>query len=131
MTLIVKARREGRDIVEVTPRSAGWRYVGFSAHRLASGESMTVDRANAEVCIVVLGGTVTLGQGAASWKNIGERRDVFDDRSPYALYLPTGDGIVVQAHTQAEIGIASAPGPGNAPPRLIEPSRMKRFARKK
>ena len=34
MSLLVKGKREGRDIVEVTPQTAGWRYVGFSAHRL-------------------------------------------------------------------------------------------------
>ena len=34
MSLLVKASRGGRMIVEVTPQSAGWRYVGFSAYRL-------------------------------------------------------------------------------------------------
>ena len=54
MSLLVKARREGRDIVDVTPQSAGWRYVGFSAHRLAAGEAMPIDRPEDELCIVVL-----------------------------------------------------------------------------
>ena len=44
MSLLVKARRKGRDIVAVTPQSAGWRYVGFAAHRLAAGESITIDQ---------------------------------------------------------------------------------------
>ena len=35
--LLVKARREGRTIVEVTPASAGWVHVGFRAVRLAEG----------------------------------------------------------------------------------------------
>src|SRR6476659_2526217 len=83
MSLLVKARREGRDIVEVTPQSAGWRYVGFAAHRLAAGESMTIDRPENEICIVVLGGTVSVAQrDVAAWAEIGERRDVFDDRAP-------------------------------------------------
>lgn len=37
MSLLVKAAREGRTLAEVTPASAGWRYVGFAAHRLAAG----------------------------------------------------------------------------------------------
>lgn len=132
MSLLVKARREGRDIVRVTPQSAGWRYVGFSAHRLAKGESMTIDRPGVELCVVVLGGSVTVrGSEGAKWRDIGERRDVFDDRAPYAVYLPDGRGIDVTAHTTAEIGVASAPGPGNAAARLIEPAQMKRFARGK
>jgi len=129
MSLLMKAHRTGRDIVEVTPRSAGWRYVGFSAHRLAPDESMTVSRPRSELCIVVLGGTVTVSQGDQRWSEIGERGDVFDDRAPYALYLPEGSAVAVQAHTKAEIGIASAPGPGGVGSRLIEPSQMKRFAR--
>ena len=49
--------------------------------------------------------------------------------APYAVYLPDGRDIGVKAHTQAEIGVASAPGRGTAAARLIEPAQMKRFAR--
>jgi 5-deoxy-glucuronate isomerase len=129
MTLLVKARREGRDIVRVTPQSAGWRYVGFSAHRLASGQSVSIDQPGNELCIVVLGGVVTASQRGRAWQAIGERRDVFDDRAPYALYLPDGAGVEVVAHADAEIGVASAPGGGDAAARLIEPSQMKRSTR--
>jgi len=111
MSLLVKARATGREIVEVTPQSARWRYVGFSAYRLAPNESMTLSRQGNEVCIVVLGGTVTISQGGERWTEIGERHDVFDDRAPFALYLPEGNAMTVRAHTKAEIGVASAPGP--------------------
>jgi 5-deoxy-glucuronate isomerase len=130
MSLLVKARRDGRDIVRVTPQTAGWRYVGFAAHRLAAGEEMTVDQPGDELCVVVLGGTVTVtGGDGAKWSAIGERGDVFDERAPYAVYLPDGRGVGVVAHTGAEIGVASAPGGGRVGARLIEPDRMKRFAR--
>ncbi len=129
MSLLVKARREGRDIVEITPDSAGWRYVGFSAHRMASGESMTLQRPRSEVCVVVLGGVVTIAWRDERWSEIGERRDVFEDRAPYAVYLPDGDAVSVRAHSLSEIGVATAPGLGDLAARLIEPSQMKRFAR--
>jgi 5-deoxy-glucuronate isomerase len=130
MSLLVKARLEGRDIVRVTPQSAGWRYVGFSAHRLIAGEAMTIDRSSDEVCVVVLAGTISVRQrDGERWTHIGERRDVFDDAAPYAVYLPQGRDVEITAHTAAEIGVASAPGPGNAPARAIEPAQMKRFAR--
>jgi hypothetical protein len=32
MTLLVKSKRKGRDIVDVKPEASGLRYVGFSAH---------------------------------------------------------------------------------------------------
>ncbi len=54
---------------------------------------------------------------------------MFDDRAPYAVYLPSGEHVRVGAHTDAEIGVASAPGGGSLPARLIEPASMKRFAR--
>jgi len=129
VSLLVKARRDGRDIVRVTPRSAGWRYVGFSAHRLAAAESLMIDQPGDEVCIVVLAGTVTIEAPGARWADVGDRRDVFDDRAPFAAYVPDGGNVAVSAHTAAEIGVASAPGGGSVAPRLIEPSRMKRFAR--
>ncbi|MEJ0004575.1 MAG: 5-deoxy-glucuronate isomerase [Pararobbsia sp.] len=36
MSLLVKAKGTGREIVRVTPASAGWRFVGFSAYRLGA-----------------------------------------------------------------------------------------------
>jgi len=130
MSLLVKAQREGRDIVRVTPQSAGWRYVGFAAHRLRDGETIAIDQPHDELCIVVLGGNVSVGQrGGPRFPRIGARRDVFDDAAPHAVYFANGGAVEVTAHGSAEIGVASAPGPGDAPTRLIEPSQMKRFAR--
>ena len=60
MSLLVKGRREGRDIVTVTPASAGWKYVGFAAHRLAPGEELAFATGRNEVCVVVLRGVVTV-----------------------------------------------------------------------
>ena len=130
MTLLVKARAKGRDIVEVTPQSAGWRHVGFSAHRLQPGEAMTIERPGNEACVVILGGAIDVRQrDAGRWDGIGGRRDVFDDAAPHALYLPDATGLEVIARTHAEIGVATAPGPATAHARLIEPPQMKRFAR--
>ena len=129
MNLLVKSKREGNEIVNVTPRSAGWKYVGFAAYRLAPGESVEIEEAGKELCIVVLGGKVTVAQGRDAWSEIGARADVFADQAPYAVYLPRGSGVNVIAHTQAEVGVASAPGPGAAAARLIEPAQMKRSVR--
>jgi len=129
MNLLVKARRDGRSIVEVTPQSAGWKYVGFAAYRLRAGETLALPGDGLERCIVVLGGTVTIGAGGEKWREIGERESVFEDRSPYAVYLPRGVAASVAAHTPAEIGVASAPGSTSRTARLIEPAGMKRFSR--
>jgi len=129
MSLLVKARRESRDIVNVTPASAGWKYVGFSAHRLAPGERLALDLAGREICVVVLSGRVTVAAGGQTWRDIGDRTSVFDDGAPYAVYAPDGQGVTVEATSDAEIGVASAPGGGKLPARLIEPASMPRTVR--
>jgi 5-deoxy-glucuronate isomerase len=129
MSLLVKGRRNGKEIVAVTPQSAGWKYVGFVAYRLAPGETIALDADGLERCIVVLRGTVSVRSGADAWAEIGERGSVFEERSPYAVYLPRGAAGAVTAHTDAEIGVASAPGTSARPARLIEPSDMERFSR--
>jgi 5-deoxy-glucuronate isomerase len=129
MTLLVKARREGTEIVCVTPQSARWRYVGFAAYRLGAGDAVTLDLAGREVCVVVLSGRVDVEGGAQAWRDIGDRASVFDDRPPFAAYLPDGGGVRIVGRTAAEIGVASAPAGGELPARLISPSAMKRSVR--
>ncbi len=128
MSLLVKAG-SGRTIVEVSPAFAGWRYVGFVAYRLAANDVVEYDMGGREACVVVLEGTVTVAAGGESWKDIGERRSVFEERSPYAVYVPTPGMIRIVAHTPAEVAIATAPAGEPAPSRLIEPGAMKRSIR--
>ena len=130
MNLLVKASREGSRIVRVTPETAGWTYVGFAAYHLRPEQELALDaRATDEACLVVLSGIVTVRTEQQTWREIGERKSVFDERSPYAVYLPRADAVRVRAHTDAEIAVGSAPGNGEVPARLIEPAMMKRFAR--
>ena len=131
MSLLVKANKTGREIVQVTPQTAGWNYVGFSAFRLGSGETLDIPASQREHCLVVLSGVVTASSEDDQWREIGERHSVFEEHSPYAVYLPNGRALQVTAHTQAEIALASAPGQGRHEPRLIEPNSMKRSVRGK
>lgn len=129
MSLLVKARRSGTEIVRVTPQSAGWKYVGFAAYRLAPQEEISLALPATEACIVVLSGIVSVRTEAQGWHEIGERRSVFDELAPYAVYLPHTQEARVIAKTHAEIAVASAPGKGSAPARLLEPATMKRSVR--
>jgi 5-deoxy-glucuronate isomerase len=130
MSLLVKGARDGRDIVTVTPASAGWRYVGFSAHRLAAGERLAVEsQPGRELCVVVLGGMVTIRCGDVEYREIGQRRTVFEDLAPFAVYSPGLAPVAVQAHVGAEVALCSAPGSGRLPARLIEPGTMRRTVR--
>src|SRR3989454_7469895 len=132
MSLLVKGTREGRRIVDVKPAASGLRYVGFSAHRLAEGETLELAAPRGrELCAVVLEGVVTIRSGDAAFERIGKRRSVFEDLPPFAVYLPGTAPLSVTAHSAAEIAIGTAPGAGSLPPRLIAPETMKRSVRGK
>lgn len=129
MSLLVKGSREGQRIVSVTPQSAGWSYVGFDAYRVARGERIAFNSGERELCIVVLQGVVSVSAGDAVWNEIGERKSVFEERSPYAVYVPGGQPVSISAASDAEVAVCSAPAKGQLPPRLIEPASMKRSVR--
>jgi 5-deoxy-glucuronate isomerase len=130
MSLLVKATVTGDAIVKVTPESAHWKHVGFEARRLHAGSrTEIVLPADREGCLVILVGRVDVSVADQAWNDLGGRDTVFDDRSPHAVYAPPASVVVVTAHTDAELAIASAPATGRFPARLIDPAGMKRSVR--
>ena len=130
MSLLVKGRPQGREIVKVTPALAGWKHVGFEALRLTPGERLQLvlpdDR---EGCLVVLTGTVDVLAGTQRFEHLGGRASVFDERSPDAVYAPPGTRFEVTAHDAAELALATAPASGKLPLRLLPAAGMKRSVR--
>ena len=45
---------------EITPQSAGWRYVGFSLHRLRAGETAAEATGDREVILVMVEGKAAI-----------------------------------------------------------------------
>ncbi|WP_300759326.1 5-deoxy-glucuronate isomerase [Janthinobacterium sp.] len=131
MSLLVKANKSGSPIVQVTPESAGWTHVGFAAHRLAAGEQIALETGSRELCIVVLTGTVTVQAGEQTWADIGGRSSVFEERSPYAVYVPLETQVHIKTASGAEVALCSAPATTHRPARLIEPQSMIRSVRGK
>ncbi|NRR30686.1 5-deoxy-glucuronate isomerase [Oxalobacteraceae bacterium] len=129
MKLLVKGSRSGQEIVSVTPESAGWTHVGFAAHRLAQDAHLELSTGERELCIVVLSGVVTVGAGAQRWAGIGARSSVFDQQSPFAVYVPGGQDVSISVDSAAEVALCSAPARSVRPARLIEPASMKRSVR--
>lgn len=110
------------DLAVVTPRSAGWSYVGFSAHRLLAGERREWKEPDRELCLVVLSGEVEFEAGGVSAPRLGRRGSVFEG-PPQAAYVPAGTTCFVRCRSPlAEVAICSAPGaPATDPaPYLIE-----------
>jgi len=124
--LIVPSRRpdhEGK-VLSITPESAGWGYVGFEVYVLKKGQTLKKETGDQEVCIVLLTGKAHVYTKNGKWENIGQRMDVFEKIPPYSVYIPSGDFYEVEAVSDLELAICSAPGKGTYPARLIAPENV-------
>jgi 5-deoxy-glucuronate isomerase len=124
-----KARDENGAVLEVTPASAGWTYVGFKVIHLEAGESTAGGDAGREACLVVLSGRCDVLVGEQRFDNIGERMSVFEDAAPACVYAPAGSLYSITALTALEIAIGTAPGETGGEPRLIPADRISRETR--
>jgi 5-deoxy-glucuronate isomerase len=131
MNLLIKPKKNSQEIVCVTPQSAGWRYVSFSAYRLTPSESLTLYDDAKELCAVILSGMVSAKANGLAWKEIGGRKSVFEDAAPYAVYVPPRTTLTITAKTDAELAVAGAPAKGELPARLIGPATMRLSVRGK
>lgn len=122
--LLVRSQTPDDDgaVVEVTPQSAGWQYVGFAVHRLAAGVTLRKHAPGRETCIVILTGKATVKAGGKTFRDIGDRESLFEGKSPYAVYVPQDVDFVIEAvSTELEVALCSAPGGGDHDVRLIAP----------
>jgi 5-deoxy-glucuronate isomerase len=107
-------------VIHVTPRSAGWSYVGFDLYRLGAGASVTGGEAGREVCLVVISGKASVVVGGVNLGTIGDRISRFAGK-PWSVYVPAGTDWGLTAQTDLEIAACSAPATGARTPRVIPP----------
>ncbi|WP_435102423.1 5-deoxy-glucuronate isomerase [Arhodomonas sp. AD133] len=111
---------DGR-VLAVTPESAGWQYVGFEVYELKAGETLERKTGSRELGVVMLTGRARAQTANEDWGEIGGRMDVFEQTPAYVLYVPDGDQVRLEAVTDVEVALCSAPGKGTHKPRLIRP----------
>ncbi len=124
-----KPRDESGAVLEVTPESAGWTYVGFKVIALEPGESTVGGEDGREACLIVLSGKCDVDVDGQHFENIGGRMSVFEDASPAAVYAPAGANYVITARTKLELAIGSAPGESGGEARLISSDAISRETR--
>jgi 5-deoxy-glucuronate isomerase len=111
-------------VINVTPESADWTYVGFDLHRLRRGdktEGKTMDR---EICMVFVAGKGHIGANGIDLGLVGERVSPFEGK-PWSVYIPPGSSWSVTAETDLEFGVCSAPGDGiGRAVRIISPHEL-------
>jgi len=114
---------QGR-IINITPASAGWRYVGFEVRRLTKGQRTTIHLLARETCLLILTGTAGVTADGSDLGTLGGRRSVFDDIAPGGIYLPAATPCTVVAQDNCELAVCTAPGsqPGRA--RTLKPECM-------
>ncbi len=121
--LLVASKKEpdaDGSVLKVTPQSAGWEYVGFEVLRLDPGRTAERRADGEEVCLVPLSGRCTVSTENDEWKAVGERESVFDG-APHALYLPPGMDYRIEATTDLELAVCSAPAQKGEEPLLVKP----------
>ena len=105
----------------IDPVSAGWEYVGFEVFKLEAGASLEDGTGDTEVCLVLLSGEADIATANEAWRDLGGRSSVFDQRAPYAVYLPPDERFSVEARADVELAVCRAPAKGEYPARLIRP----------
>ena len=104
---------------DITPQTAGWRYVGFQLYRLGAGESAGARTEEREVCLVLVSGKARVSVDGRDLGELGERMSPFEGE-PYAVYVPAGSSWRAEATTGLELAVCSAPGQRGAyEPRVI------------
>lgn len=104
----------------ITPTSAGWGYVGFSAFILAQGNIIRRNSGPVEQCIVLVSGKARIEAGSLNCGVIGERMTPFAG-GPHAVYVPPHTEWTLEAITECEIGLCSAPAEGKKPAIYLPP----------
>lgn len=109
----------------VTPESAGWDSVGFETYRLAPGQVHEAATGDNEACLVIIGGKATIAAGDERFEGIGERSGPFEGKKPYSVYVPWHSRYRIEAETELDIAVCTAPGADGYPARLIGPEQVK------
>ncbi len=106
---------------DITPESAGWRYVGFGVYHLRAGERVAEATEDREVILVIVEGKAKITGAGQDWGILGDRMNVFEKAPPHCLYLPNGSEWAAVAETDCVIAVCSAPGKSGHAPRRIGP----------
>ncbi|MBE7183006.1 MAG: 5-deoxy-glucuronate isomerase [Methylobacterium mesophilicum] len=129
--LLVRPQKGTGRIAHVTPRSAGWSYVGFDLYRLKRGESAGEETGAEEVCLVLISGKARITAGGEDCGSLGERMSPFEGK-PWSVYVPQGSEWKAEAETDLVLAVCKAPGLGGGlPVRVIGPDALSQEVRGK
>ncbi|MEK7442199.1 MAG: 5-deoxy-glucuronate isomerase [Chloroflexota bacterium] len=118
----IKPNRDSKTLMDITPQSAGWKYLSFKAMAIKAGERFQQATEGEEVAFVPLKGEMRVEVDKDRFEIA--RKNFFAEL-PHVLYAPPRKTINVEAITNVEFAIGGAPAEGKYPTRLFAPSEMK------
>src|SRR5256712_2345562 len=122
--LLVRPRSTEGEYIQVTPATAGWEHLHFSARSLKRGAQWEASTGEFEYGLVILGGVCSVRSSRGSWGQIGRRPTVFTGM-PYALYLPTDTTFTVTTLSQElDLACGWCKSAGEHPPQLVKPEQV-------
>src|SRR5207247_10111661 len=108
---------ESGELLRFTRQDVGWEWMSFLVRRLVPGQVWETRNAEEETVVLMLGGT-SLADWGEGRQQIGQRKNVFDGL-PYAVYLPAGFRLNLEALTECEFVACYVPSRARLEPRLI------------
>jgi 5-deoxy-glucuronate isomerase len=129
-SLLVRPKSKFGRVLNITPHSAQWTYVGFDLLKLKPGEEAGGKLEDREVCLVFIAGKGRARVDETDFGTIGERTGPFEGK-PWSVYAPAKSHWRVKAETEVELAVCTSPGEGKLPARLIGPDAVHQETRGK
>jgi len=107
---------------DISPKSAGWKYVGFGLYHLKAGAQACEQTGDREVILVLVEGKALVSAAGQDFGELGERMSVFERLPPACAYVPNGAEWSVTASTDCVLAVCSAPGLGGHKAAVIGPA---------
>jgi 5-deoxy-glucuronate isomerase len=107
--LLRKPKGASGKVHDVTPKDAGWGYVGFGLYRLKPGESAAEKTGETEVILVLVEGRADISGGGKAFGELGNRMNVFERKPPHCVYVPAGSDWTAKATTECTLAVCTAP----------------------
>jgi 5-deoxy-glucuronate isomerase len=122
--LLIYPDFQQEEYIHVSPASAGWEHLNFSARKMKMSEGWEQETGDAELALVVLGGTCSVQSNRGDWREIGHRASVFAGM-PYTLYLPRQTRFTVTATSDSlDIAYGWCKANSDHPARLVRPEEV-------
>ena len=117
----IQSNKEQHQVLNITPETAGWKYLSFSVRDHKDGTEWKEQRENQEVAIVPISGK---GSFEINGKEYTVSRSSVFTQMPQVLYVHPGETIKLLSGGDLCFAIGSAPAEGVYPTRLFEPQEM-------